>query len=347
MKNFITMAVSLFSLTMCAQVGINTTAPKASLDVTANTTDGSKPEGLIAPRLTGDQIQAGDAQYGTAQKGTILYATSAATSPSTKTANITAEGYYYFDGSTWQIITGVATTGDPTNDAWINDTANSMVKLGTKSDGTVRTAGTDIVAKDNGSVGIGTNAPDINAALDVNSSDKGFLPPRVSLTSTTSSSPLAAHVQGMLVYNTATAGAAPTNVTPGIYFNDGTSWKQFTTSGQKASSYFGSVDYGDIKGGTYGLRPVTGFIISADKISTSSTGDDLVITHNLNLTGNQNITVTILSNVTGNNYSQYNFDNDWFQPVIHDITANSFSVFIEENFPTVQNVSMMIQLTNY
>ncbi|WNI36449.1 hypothetical protein [Chryseobacterium sp. SG20098] len=69
------------------------------MDITPKTTDGSKPEGLLAPRLTGDQIKAGDAQYTTAQKGTIIYATAAVTSSSTKTANITAEGYYYFDGS--------------------------------------------------------------------------------------------------------------------------------------------------------------------------------------------------------------------------------------------------------
>jgi hypothetical protein len=85
-------------------VGIGTNSPKATLDVAAKTTDGSLPEGLIAPRLTGDQIKAGDAQYSTNQTGTILYATSAVTASSTKTANITAAGYYYFDGSVWQKV---------------------------------------------------------------------------------------------------------------------------------------------------------------------------------------------------------------------------------------------------
>jgi len=168
MKNFIIIAFSLFSLTVYAQVGINTNSPKASLDISAKTTDGSRPEGLIAPRLTGNQIQAGDAQYGTAQKGAILYATSAATSPSIKTANITAEGYYYFDGSAWQKITGGASAGDTTNDAWINDTANSMVKLGTNADGTARAAGTDVTVNDNGNFGIGVSIP--GSKLQVNGS---------------------------------------------------------------------------------------------------------------------------------------------------------------------------------
>jgi microcystin-dependent protein len=113
MKKFITMAVSLFSLTVFAQVGINNDSPKATLDITAKTTDGSKPEGLLAPRLTGDQIQAGDAMYTAAQKGMIVYATAAATAPSIKTAAITTEGYYYFNGSTWQKILATSVE-DPT-----------------------------------------------------------------------------------------------------------------------------------------------------------------------------------------------------------------------------------------
>lgn len=93
-----------FATFIFAQVGINNTAPKATLDVTAKTTDGSRPEGIIAPRLTGDQIKAGDAQYGNDQKGAIVYATSSVNSPSAKTIKINAEGYYYFDGTVWKAI---------------------------------------------------------------------------------------------------------------------------------------------------------------------------------------------------------------------------------------------------
>lgn len=85
-----------------AQTGINTTDPKATLDVVAKTTDGSSPEGILVPRLTGDQIQSADAVYGTDQVGTLVYATEAVTLPSVKTVNITAAGYYFFDGIIWQ-----------------------------------------------------------------------------------------------------------------------------------------------------------------------------------------------------------------------------------------------------
>lgn len=74
-------------------------------------------------------------------------------------------------------------------------------------------------------VTIGSNeTPNKDALLDLKEngteSFKGLLLPRVSLTSTTSSSPLSAHVEGMTVYNTGSVG----DVTPGFYYNDGAKW---------------------------------------------------------------------------------------------------------------------------
>lgn len=103
-KNSITVVLLFIYSIVFSQVGINTPNPKATFDVTAFTTNGSKPEGMIAPRLTGDQIRLADAQYGSDQKGTLIYATSAVSATSTKTANINQEGYYYFDGNIWQKI---------------------------------------------------------------------------------------------------------------------------------------------------------------------------------------------------------------------------------------------------
>lgn len=121
MKKFITIAVSLCNLSLFSQVGINTTKPKATLDVTAKTTDGSRPEGFIAPRLTGDQIKAADDQYQTAQTGTIAYATSAATIPRTiKTAGITEPGYYYFDGAVWKSLSMGSATASVVSDCNTN-----------------------------------------------------------------------------------------------------------------------------------------------------------------------------------------------------------------------------------
>jgi hypothetical protein len=54
--------------------------------------------------------------------------------------------------------------------------------------------------------------------------NKGLLLSRVALTSTGSPAPLSAHVAGMAIYNTATAGSGSTAVTPGYYYDDGTKW---------------------------------------------------------------------------------------------------------------------------
>ena len=68
-------------------------------------------------------------------------------------------------------------------------------------------------------------APNVNAVLDLRSNDKlGLLLPRLALTATNLATPMSAHVAGMVVYNTATAGTAPNNVTPGFYYDDGTKW---------------------------------------------------------------------------------------------------------------------------
>jgi hypothetical protein len=66
----------------------------------------------------------------------------------------------------------------------------------------------------------GSIPPDNSAGLDINFPSLGLLIPRIALTSTSSFAPLAAHVAGMIVYNT--SGTA--DVTPGFYINNGTKW---------------------------------------------------------------------------------------------------------------------------
>lgn len=85
-------------------------------------------------------------------------------------------------------------------------------------------------------VKIGTNVENINPAsiLELESSTQGVNFPKLALTSTTVAAPLAgdAHVAGMTVYNTATAG----DVTPGLYSNNGTAWVKLGGSSSSALS---------------------------------------------------------------------------------------------------------------
>jgi len=92
-------------------------------------------------------------------------------------------------------------------------------------------------------VGISTNGatPNASAMLDVSSTDKGVLIPRVALSATNSNSPIGASITtSLLVYNTATAGTAPNNVLPGFYYWDGSMWISFGGSGGKDWSLTGN-----------------------------------------------------------------------------------------------------------
>ena len=90
-----------------SQIGVNTDQPKATLDIMAFPLDPAKADGFIAPRLKGSELKAKDALYAGSQTGAIVYITEALLPADTtvKTTNITAIGYFYFDGTVWQRIT--------------------------------------------------------------------------------------------------------------------------------------------------------------------------------------------------------------------------------------------------
>jgi hypothetical protein len=83
-------------------------------------------------------------------------------------------------------------------------------------------------------VGINTSgaSPAASAGLDVDFSDKGLLIPRVALTATNAATPITSPATSLLVYNTATAGTAPNNVTPGYYFWTGSAWTRLSNGTQ-------------------------------------------------------------------------------------------------------------------
>lgn len=77
-------------------------------------------------------------------------------------------------------------------------------------------------------VGIGTVVPATTSVLELNSTNKGLVLSYVALSSTILPSPFTSNFEGMLVYNTQTAGTSPNNVMPGIYYNDGAKWVRMT-----------------------------------------------------------------------------------------------------------------------
>lgn len=83
--------------------------------------------------------------------------------------------------------------------------------------------------------------PNASAGLDVDFSNKGVLIPRVSLSATSSNAPIGAGIAtSLLVYNTATTGTPPNDVTPGYYYWDGTKWVALAGDGGKNWSLTGN-----------------------------------------------------------------------------------------------------------
>lgn len=98
-----------------AQVGINQQSPKATLDIVAKATDGTTAEGIIAPRLSGDELKGKDLKYSADQTGALVYVTSAVTTASTVTDEVTAAGYYYFNGTKWKAFSGATSSSTAKN----------------------------------------------------------------------------------------------------------------------------------------------------------------------------------------------------------------------------------------
>jgi len=139
-----------------------------------------------------------------------------------------------------------------------------------------------------------------DALIDMQSTSKGLLLPRVELTSTTAAAPLAAHTAGMVVYNTVSAGSGGTAVSPGYYYNDGTQWVKIGSAA--AISAWGQ--YGNV--GTtatanwIGTNDVADFVTKtngAERLRVTSGGKLLVGTAT-SLTGGANALVQINNGTT-------------------------------------------------
>ena len=143
----------------------------------------------------------------------------------------------------------------------------------------------------NAQTGINTTSPASGALLDIFSSDKGFLMPRIALTGTddvTTITPSA--TIGVMLYNTVTAGSLPIQVTPGFYYWSGVQWRRLYNQGytllyDQTAEVAADPDptkYVDITGldtgvinipfsGTYQII-VTGYLAAGD-VSGISSGD--------------------------------------------------------------------------
>lgn len=100
MKTMIYFFLPFIGMSVEGQVGINTQTPETTLEVVGKPNDTNHFDGIIPPRITGNQLAA--KTYSIAKKGAVVFATSSASNLSGQVINITEPGLYYFDGAIWQ-----------------------------------------------------------------------------------------------------------------------------------------------------------------------------------------------------------------------------------------------------
>jgi len=158
----------------------------------------------------------------------------------------------------------------------------------------------------NAQVGINTTSPNSNAMLDISSSTKGVLMPRVNLINTSIASPLGNHVAGMLVYNLATSG----DVTPGYYYNNGTAWVRMS-------------------GSTYTEPVIDAISLTSDFTFTPSTTSTYTDINGMNLTFTARKT-SVLVSLTASGYGTVNSMSIAFLRVFNSTSGNSIGGTMEK-----------------
>lgn len=137
-------------------------------------------------------------------------------------------------------------------------------------------------------VGIGTNAPDASAKLDIASGGTmGILFPRVALTATNVAAPVTSPANWLTVFNTATAGSGTTAVVPGLYYWNGTAWVKLDTgsalgdwkidgNSNGALRYLGTNDAFDLGIETNGAERMR--VTSAGRVGIGTTNPSYTLT---------------------------------------------------------------------
>jgi uncharacterized protein (TIGR02145 family) len=257
-SRFILVLSCFFSMTILghAQVGINQDQsepdPAAMLDVKSTT------KGFLPPRLTTGQMNA----VVTPPNGLIVYNTSVNAlywfdgttwkkfneNSFTETDPVflahPSSGISASDLLNWNTAFGsriVTVTGTaPVNLTFLNNMLTASIPAASAlADGYLTSTdwssfnskvssqwvtGASGISYQAGAVAVGSASADPSALLDLSSVNKGFLPPRVALTSADVAAPVTSPASGLFIYNTATAGTPPNNVAPGYYCWKGARW---------------------------------------------------------------------------------------------------------------------------
>lgn len=121
MRNFLNycLVLLLFPNSSFSQVGIGTSEPKATLDININSNNYNAPDGVLIPRISGDDLRAKSNLYTEYQDGAMIFVTSPDSAPQDKTVDVISSGFYYYNSvkEKWIKISG-------SNNLWMTQKEN-------------------------------------------------------------------------------------------------------------------------------------------------------------------------------------------------------------------------------
>jgi len=148
-------------------------------------------------------------------------------------------------------------------------------------------------------VGIASTAitPNASSMLEIQSSNKGLLIPRIALTTTTAASPITSPATSLLIYNTATVS----DVAPGYYYWDGSKWVRLLSSQSEDWTILGNTGTNPSTN-FIGTKDVQDFVIKTNNVERArilSAGNVLVNTTTAPIPTNASATATFTTQVSG------------------------------------------------
>lgn len=187
--------------------------------------------------------------------------------------------------------------------------------------------------------GIGTTTPNASAKLDVYSTNKGFLPPRVTLTSTTDAATIASPAEGLLVYNVGSVG-----LQAGYYYWNGANWATIATA-TSAGNGVTAADLVKIYDGignaaSINTNGVTFSVTTSGKylfdFSTSATCANCAVTLNFQVRDGSNSNAVIGSDVqtsySNNVHAEYNGKVE-----VNLLSGRSYNVLVTASSGSIYN----------
>lgn len=147
----------------------------------------------------------------------------------------------------------------------------------------------------NAQVGIGTTSPHNSSALHVESSNKGFLPPIVNLTSVNDVSTIESPAEGLMIYSPSSNDC---NLESGVYIFNGTLWQKMRAGTSYSRLIKDFIGVSNVTFTAYSSVNSYGYYTSLFDGSDNTSGDSFHSARSGSPTGDWGFGITLPSNYT-------------------------------------------------